>query len=133
MLGPMSMVMIGPRMLNDDVFGGGGAECRGVNARGARRMMMPRRLNWLRGRCSLWRGALLLLGLMASANPAAVAAIAATTTATPNEAAAAQSRRSQLAGVVVHRAHLSGENLTPRPDRHLTAVITDVSDDDRFV
>lgn len=90
------MVVIGPRMLNDYVFGGTEGS-RGVNARGARRMMMSRRLNWLRGRCSPRRGALLLLGLMASANPAAIAAIAAastastttTTTTTPDEAAAA--------------------------------------------
>lgn len=86
----MSMVMIGPRMLNDDVLGGGGTESRGVNTRGARRLMMPRRLSWLRGRCSFRRRALLFLGLVASADPVAIAAIAATpaTTATDEAAAA---------------------------------------------
>lgn len=78
-------------MLNDDVFGGDGTEGRGVDARGARRVMMPRRLSWLRGRCPSRRGALLLLGLVTSADPAAIIAIAAApaTTTTPDKAAAA--------------------------------------------
>lgn len=79
-------------MLNDDVFGGDGTESRGVDARGARRVMMPlSRLSWLRGRCPSWRGALLLLGLVTSADPAAIIAIAAApaTTSTPDKAAAA--------------------------------------------
>lgn len=85
----MSMVMIGPRMLNDDVLGGGGTESRGVNTRGARRLMMPRRLSWLRGRCSFRRRALLFLGLVASADPVAIAIAATPATTTPDEAAAA--------------------------------------------
>lgn len=55
-------------------------------------MMMPRRLNCLwGGRCSPRRGALFFLGLVASTDPAAIAAIAAApaATTTPNEAAAA--------------------------------------------
>lgn len=73
-LSSMSMIMIGPGMLDDDVFGDGGTEGRGVDARGARLMMMPCRLDRLRGRGSPWRGALLLLGLVASADPAAAVA-----------------------------------------------------------
>lgn len=88
----MSMIVIRPGMFDDDVFGDGGTEGRGVDARGARLMMMPCRLDRLRGRGPPWRGALLLLGLVASADPAAaVAAIIATlaaTTSTPDETAA---------------------------------------------
>jgi len=83
----MSMVMIGSKMLNDDVFGGDGTEGRGVDTRSARRMM-SRRLSWLRGRCSSRRRTL-LLGLMASADSAAVAAIIATPAATTTPEAAA--------------------------------------------
>lgn len=90
----MSMIVIGPGMFDNDVFGDGGTEGRGVDARGARLMMMPCRLDRLRGRGPPWRGALLLLGLVASADPAAaVATIVAApatlaATSTPDEAAA---------------------------------------------
>lgn len=80
-------------MFNDDVFSGDRTESRGVNARGTRRVMMPRRrwLSWLRGRCPSRRGTLLLLGLVTSADPTTIIAIAAApaTTSTPDKAAAA--------------------------------------------
>lgn len=53
--------------------------------------------------------------------------IATRTTATAQTCA--QGRRSQLARIIIHRAHLSGESLTPRPERHRNLVITDVDDD----
>lgn len=87
----MSMIVIRPGMFDDDVFGDSGSEGRGVDARGARRMM-SRRLDRLRGSCPSRRGALLLLGLVASTDPAAIAATIATpaaVTSTPDEAAAA--------------------------------------------
>lgn len=87
--------MIGPGVLDDHVLGVSGAEGGGVGARGAR-VVMPRRLRWLGG-CSSRRGTLLLLGLVASADPVAVViatGASSTTTATataaaPDEAAAA--------------------------------------------
>lgn len=89
-LGPMSMVMIRSRMLNDDVFGGGGTEGRSIDTRGARWMMMACRLSRLRGCCSLRRGAF-FLGLVASTDPAAISTIAAilASTTTPDKATAA--------------------------------------------
>lgn len=89
-LGPVTVVVIGPGVFDDNVFGGDGVEGRGVNARGTRRGMMPRQLRRrLRGRCPSRRGALLHLGLMATADPVAAAAAARAATSTPEEAAAA--------------------------------------------
>lgn len=85
------MIVIGPRVLDNDVFGGAGTEGRGVGARGARRLPWRLLRGRLRGRRSPRRGALgLLLGLMAPADPAvAAAAAAAPAASTPDEAAAA--------------------------------------------
>lgn len=88
----MSMIVIGPGMFDDDVFGDSGTEGRGVDARGARWMVVSRRLDRLRGSRPSRRGALLLLGLVASTDPAAIAATIAApaaVTSTPDEAAAA--------------------------------------------
>lgn len=96
MLCPVSVVVVGPLLFGGCGGGRGHAVSAGGGAPVSRNPLLRRRRRRRRRGCFV--------------------------TATTPAGGAAQCRRSQLVGIVVHGAHLSHESLTPRPQCHLSVI-----------